>query len=647
MRGLDFAERMLLVLSMLLAACAVYPLWRSSAGGSGKSMAIAFFVLVVAALSASPLWMRPKAEVPINRPIEVHAAGYVGSKSCRSCHPGEHASWHESFHRTMTQVVSREAMAVEFERLELDWFGKKVVLEWRGDQLWTVFDRAGRRPAHVERPIEQLTGSHHLQVLWYSTGSGRELGPLPMCFKIEERIWIPLTTVFVLPPQFRDPPEPGSWNRSCVMCHTTDARPRVDIGRSDTEVSEFGISCEACHGPGQAHVAANHNPVRRLSQRALGEDDTITNPATLQPVRSAEVCGHCHSVSILKGQHFDSWRDHGSPFEPGDDLQRSHLVIGVEDREAPELRRELRKNPNFFRSSFWPDGQVRLSGREFSGLRKSPCYTHGDPARQIDCTSCHRMHSQDDRADWRDDQLHDGMRGNVACTQCHEEMATPEGLAAHTHHAPGSGGSNCYNCHMSYTSVGLMKASRSHAITSPDVAVELATGRPNACNQCHLDRTLQWTVEQLASSWQVERVPLSAEQREVAASVRWLLSGDAGQRMLAAWSYGWEPAQKASGSDWMAPYLARLLDDPYYVVRFNAQRSLRSLGDYGGVLVDYNFVADAGTQQRVVDEVTGLWQSRYAGGVRPEVLMAARGLSRGRFDQLYARRDDRLVYIAE
>lgn len=634
---------------MLLAAFAAYPLWRSFDSVAGRSASVVFFAFVAGLLALNPMGARPSAPDASNRPIEVLEDGYVGSKSCRACHPGEHASWHGSFHRTMTQVATRETLVADFERLQLDWFGKEVLLEWRGDRLWVVFDRAGKRPAHVERPVEQLTGSHHLQVLWYSTGDGRQLGPVPMCFKIEEGIWIPLTSVFVLPPEFRDPPDPGAWNTSCTMCHSTDARPRVDIGRADTEVSELGISCEACHGPGEAHVAANHNPIRRLTQRSLGTDETITNPANLQPVRSAQVCGHCHSVSILKEQFFDSWRDHGSPFEPGDDLERSHLVIGIGDRDAPELRRELRKNPNFFRSSFWPDGQVRLSGREFSGLRQSPCYTHGDPAKQIDCTSCHRMHGEGGEASaaWRDDQLRAGMRGNVGCTQCHEEMASPEGLTAHTHHAQGSSGSNCYNCHMSHTSVGLMKASRSHEITSPDVAIEIATGRPNACNLCHLDRTLQWTAERLQADWQIAPPALSAEQREVAASVRWLLSGDAGQRMLAAWSYGWDPAQQASGEDWMPPYLGRLLDDPYYVVRFNAQRSLLSMGGYGGVIKGYDFVAPADQQARFVDEVSSVWRSRYTGGERREVLMAARGLARARFNQLYARRDDRPVYIAE
>src|SRR5207237_4419640 len=30
-------------------------------------------------------------------------AGYVGSKSCRSCHADQFDSWHRSYHRTMTQ----------------------------------------------------------------------------------------------------------------------------------------------------------------------------------------------------------------------------------------------------------------------------------------------------------------------------------------------------------------------------------------------------------------------------------------------------------------------------------------------------------------------------------------------------------------
>lgn len=604
-------------------------------------------LVAVAALVAGFTFRAAPPPPSASSPLVVADDGYVGSATCRSCHPHEHATWHASFHRTMTQRPSRTTVVPRFERLQLDWWGKPVVFEWRGDELWVAFDRAGLRPARVERPIEQLTGSHHLQVFWYSTGHGRELAPVPMCFKIAEGVWLPLTAVFVLPPEFRDPPEPGAWSQSCAGCHATQARPRLDVGHNDTHVGELGIACEACHGPGARHVAENRLPWRRYAARFAGTDATIVQPGALAPARSAEACGQCHAVSILRQQHFDSWRTDGSPFRPGGDLHASHLVIGTGDRDAPELARELRKNPAFFASSFWSDGEVRLSGREFNGLRQSPCFAHGDKARQLDCTSCHEMHPRDGAsvADWRDDQLRTGMRGNAACTQCHAQLAAPEALAAHTRHAPTSPGSTCYECHMPHTAVGLMKASRSHQVTSPSVQKELATGRPNACNLCHLDQTLQWTAEQLALGWGVVAPGLEDEQREIAAGARWLLTGDAGLRLLAAWAAGRSEAQAASGRDWLAPYLARLLDDPYYVVRWNAAAALRGLP---GVEIDgYDWLADGAVARAFGERATTRWAGTWRGPERPSLLLRTDGLDAAAFARLYARRDDRPVYLAE
>src|SRR5947208_5654909 len=66
-----------------------------------------------------------------------------------------------------------------------------------------------------------------------------------------------------------------------------------------------------------------------------------------------------------------------------------------------------------------------------------------------------------------------------------------------SHHLAASSGSQCYDCHMPHTTYGVLKAIRSHQVGSPRVADELATGRPNACNLCHLDKPLAWTAHQL------------------------------------------------------------------------------------------------------------------------------------------------------
>src|SRR4051812_38593332 len=39
-----------------------------------------------------------------HRPIQVRVDGYRSSDGCRACHPSQYASWHASYHRTMTQL---------------------------------------------------------------------------------------------------------------------------------------------------------------------------------------------------------------------------------------------------------------------------------------------------------------------------------------------------------------------------------------------------------------------------------------------------------------------------------------------------------------------------------------------------------------
>ncbi len=86
------------------------------------------------------------------------------------------------------------------------------------------------------------------------------------------------------------------------------------------------------------------------------------------------------------------------------------------------------------------------------------------------------MHQEEDdpRAPvaWADDQLGASMRGNEACVQCH--AMEPEQVVAHTHHELGSSGSECMNCHMPYTTYGLLKACRQYT-SNPATRLNYAT----------------------------------------------------------------------------------------------------------------------------------------------------------------------------
>ena len=637
-------------LAVLFATIALLPLGLQLAKHGRRGAAIAIVAVgalatLVLATSLTPI----ERNEPTNRPIERPQDGYIGSGACRSCHPGEHASWTHSHHRSMTQPATRDTLLAKFEALDLDCFGEPVSLRWRGDELWVAMQK-GARGERIERPIVQVTGSHHAQALWYSTGNERELGIVPMVYRIEERRWLPFSAVFLMPPEWRTPPADGTWNQNCNGCHATHSMPRVDTDRVDTMAAELGIACEACHGPGQRHCDENRDPLRRHAMRTDEEtfDETVAHPLRMDAARDAETCGQCHSVSIVKREHFDSWREQGSPFRPGQELKQSQLVVSLADRNAPELRSKLQQDPQFFAHTFWNDDLPRVTGREFHGVVSSPCHNDGIGQRAMSCTSCHALHQPESDARepvaWAKSQLKPGMDGNAACTQCHPEYLDADALTKHTRHAANSPGNNCMDCHMPHTSYGLLKAMRSHRVESPSVESELRTGRPNACNLCHLDRTLAWTAQHLTEWHAQPSVALTDEQITVAAGVRWMLQGDAGIRALAAWNAGWAPAQRASGTDWMQPYLAQLLADPYYAVRFVAARSLRSLPGAPD-LAGYDELMQQADATSFVRRSQDAWQAPQR--TNQATLLDGRSLQWDAFRRLYARRDDRPVFLAE
>ena len=78
---------------------------------------------------------------PQNRPIMAQEGNYVTSNSCRACHPGNYASWHASFHRTMTQVATPATLIPDARNVELSFAGRQYKLEHRGDKIF-VSDRS-------------------------------------------------------------------------------------------------------------------------------------------------------------------------------------------------------------------------------------------------------------------------------------------------------------------------------------------------------------------------------------------------------------------------------------------------------------------------------------------------------------------------
>lgn len=570
---------------------------------------------------------------------------YIGSAACRKCHSAHYESWHATYHRTMTQLATPETVVAPFDGRELNSYGLSARVERRGDEFWVDMPdprwllsslARGQNPSvipdppRIARPIVMTTGSHHFQVFWYPSEDDRtgELWQFPWRYHIAEQRWMHQDDVFLHSPPARPGLGHRVWNGACIECHSVAGQAGWSDAEktfSETRVAELGIACEACHGPGAKHASA--------AERSEPSAEMIVNPRECSPEISVQICGSCHGhFAYEEPSVVARRRTSGREVRPGEDLNNMLRFLSVADESTfRDGDQEIAV------TRFWADGACRSGGREYNGLVESRCHTAG----ALTCLQCHSMHDAPP-----DDQLAWGMDTNEACYQCH--TAFRDDLSAHTHHSADSSGSLCYNCHMPYTSFALLKGIRSHRIDSPNVTPLFSNSRLNACNQCHLDQTLAWTGEHLESWYSIAQTELTDEERTIAASLLWLLRGDAGQRASVAWSFGWASAREISGSVWMVPFLAELIDDPYAAVRFNAFKSLQQIRGYESIRNEFDSPAHDRRKSKLA--VLKQWHDAWAGSREPacdELLLNERGPDAERVERLLRARDHRSIVVVE
>ena len=158
-----------------------------------------------------------------------------------------------------------------------------------------------------------------------------------------------------------------------------------------------------------------------------------------------------------------------------------------------------------------------------------------------------------------------------------------------------------------------------------------------------MDQTLAWTREYV-DRWYGQEVSLAEEGgvSERAAAVDWLLEGDAAQRGLIAWGMSRADAQEISGSQWMAPLLARMLDDGEYpAVSLIAQRTLMNLPGFEDVPV-----TGPDARARTLERWRSLPIEEGGPGARSYQNQSGES-DTDAIDAAYARRDRRRVNVAE
>jgi len=581
--------------------------------------------LLAAGALALAAWSAPRAfDRELAQPFEQPKTGWKTSTTCRSCHPDQYASWHRTFHRTMTQVADRHSVRGAFDGRIIRYQDVTVRPLIDGERFVFEITYPGARP--VRLPVLYTVGSRrYQQYLARLPGRGENLYRLPVLWHLEERRWVHMNGVFLGADGRPFDTHLALWNQNCIFCHNTGPAPGLTNwdemmarqargepvnpqrdARHRSRVAELGIACESCHGPGSAHAARNRSPLRRYYLHLTGRDDpTIINPAELPQAESAGVCGQCHGQRVPRSvDELVTWVTDGPTYRAGERL--AEHVDNVWRDTA-----DLWGQNDVFRLRFWADGTARLTAYEYQGLLQSPCYERGT----LTCLSCHVMHGGDVRG-----QLPPENRGNRACLACHQELAGD--VPGHTFHAPRSSGSNCYECHMPRLAYGIMEIHRSHRIESPDAARDAEAGRPHACTSCHLDRSLAWAAAASREWWDGSPRPPSARadgaDPETVDAVASLLAGDPVQRAVAARLAGrGDSPLSARQRAFLLPHLLAAMDDDYPAVRRFAHRSLTAIAadlaaggvdpGWGDAVAAFDFMAPREARRRRLADLRRRW----------------------------------------
>ena len=125
------------------------------------------------------------------------------------------------------------------------------------------------------------------------------------------------------------------------------------------------------------------------------------------------------------------------------------------------------------------DGQIDAEVFVLGSFLQSRMYAAG-----VTCTNCHEPHSG---------KL--VQQGNRLCAQCHRPDVFD--TTSHHLHQAGTDGSQCVACHMPATTYMLVDDRRDHRFGIPDPTLTRESGVPNACQDCHSTRTLDWMIQAL------------------------------------------------------------------------------------------------------------------------------------------------------
>jgi hypothetical protein len=544
-------------------------------------------------------WDKPSeaalaSRVDTGKSSNIRKADYVGPESCRECHEANYHDWSRHGHRYMTGKTTPDRVFGDFSGKTIKYQGGEGHFYKKDGKFRMRLSRNGKVWEYV---LTRTIGWRHMQ----DYAGHLESGPdhpesarrntehvMPFGYDIGSKAWMPTVHVFPdydIPDSF-EPHRIAPYDGGCSDCHNT-------YPTGDRMIRNVGWARWTGYVPRQTslHLAAYLSdahpnlmvPNQKYADYPLEEIDKIGKKVSgfklaETSIASGITCEACHF----------GCREHveNSSKEKSDSLPSFFPIsphLSTIAKSVEDLKSRNNENINFICARChtgarqpYANGLHAWNSTEYTEAIAGHCYDPikalGSSKNSMACTHCHNPHKTVNLK-WQDTPQRDDQR----CLECHEKFKAEEKLIAHTHHAANSDGSRCMACHMPHTNEGLGRMVRTHRIFNPNEPELIEANQVNACNLCHLDKPIDWTLTHL-TTWYGEnkinpaRIAANYPNRERAVVLDWLRSDHQPTRISTAGAIARRRAYE------FAPQLIdRLVREDYMPNRRMMQKAVEEL----------------------------------------------------------------------
>lgn len=388
-------------------------------------------------------------------PNQVAENEFQGSESCRECHENFYQLWEPSYHGQAMMPINAEfiqkhqlpnskAIDVEGHMFTVEFLDSTMKMYERdGDQLIETYD------------VIWAMGGHNVYTFLTPFEKGK-LQNIPLAFDANRKEWFNYPMAGMRHFNDGSPDDEAlpwkddmfAFNTGCYSCHISQLSTNFDLETETyhTTWREAGINCETCHGPAGEHIRI----FRNLKEGEEAEELGLISTSVFTQEQNNDACAPCHAkMTPITPSYM-----------PGDKYFDNYNITTLEDRD------------------FYPDGRDLGENYTMTGWMMNPCVEGGE----LHCVTCHTSSGRDRNKDNPDQ----------GCLQCHNNRT--EDLIAHTGH-PKEAGLTCLSCHAPKREfVGRFLRS-DHSFRPPMPEATIKFGSPNACNDCHTDKTPEWANE--------------------------------------------------------------------------------------------------------------------------------------------------------